>query len=102
MYSRCGFQLSILKSEFCLIHAFRVADKSHPQTKDIYAMLEILTGQMKVASYVSNVDFVLHKVEDEAEELTHCSNNEELAISFGNLNTGSGTCIQISNDLFAW
>jgi len=64
--------------------------------------IEILTGQMKVASYVSNVDFVLHKVEDEAEELTHCSNNEELAISFGNLNTGSGTCIQISNDLFAW
>jgi hypothetical protein len=41
-------------------------------------------------------------VEDEAEEFIHCSNNEKLAIAFGNLNTGPGPQIQISNDHSAW
>eukprot|EP01018_Ginkgo_biloba_P012014 Gb_13369 [translate_table: standard] len=47
------------------VHAFMVDDKSHPQTEEIYAMLERLTGQMKEAGYVADTNFVPHGVEAE-------------------------------------
>eukprot|EP01018_Ginkgo_biloba_P010718 Gb_14382 [translate_table: standard] len=44
------------------LHAFLAGDRSHPQTKEIYAMLESLGGQMKDAGYMPDPNFVLHDV----------------------------------------
>eukprot|EP01018_Ginkgo_biloba_P039326 Gb_30732 [translate_table: standard] len=47
------------------VHAFLVEDRSHPQTEEIYAMLERLAEQMVEAGYVPDTNFVLHDVEEE-------------------------------------
>eukprot|EP01018_Ginkgo_biloba_P034078 Gb_04445 [translate_table: standard] len=82
-------------------HAFLVGDKSHPQSDEIYAVLETLTGQMKDAGYVPNTDFVLHEVEEETKELMPCSYGEKLAVAFGLISTSPGIPIQISKNLRA-
>jgi pentatricopeptide repeat protein len=47
------------------VHAFTVGDRSHPQTKEIYAKLERLTEQMKEEGYAPNVTHLLLDLEQE-------------------------------------
>eukprot|EP01018_Ginkgo_biloba_P025793 Gb_04079 [translate_table: standard] len=81
------------------VHAFLVADRSHPQSEKIYAILETLAGKMKEAGYVPNTNFVLHDVEEEVKENMLNSHSEKLAIAFGLLNTSPGTTIRITKNL---
>eukprot|EP01018_Ginkgo_biloba_P030030 Gb_09794 [translate_table: standard] len=81
------------------VHAFFVGDRSHPQTKEIYAMLANLTEQMKELGYVPDTNFVLHDVEQEQKEHFLCCHSEKLAISFGLINTPSGMPIRIIKNL---
>eukprot|EP01018_Ginkgo_biloba_P038787 Gb_40303 [translate_table: standard] len=46
------------------VHDFVIGDRSHPQTEEIYAVLERLTQEMKKAGYVPNTNFVLHDLEE--------------------------------------
>eukprot|EP01018_Ginkgo_biloba_P036695 Gb_15537 [translate_table: standard] len=46
------------------VHTFLVRDRSHPQSEEIYALLETLAGQMKEAGYVPNTNCVLHDVDE--------------------------------------
>eukprot|EP01018_Ginkgo_biloba_P028984 Gb_03512 [translate_table: standard] len=71
-------------------HAFVVDDRSHPQTENIYAMLERLSGQMKEAGYVPDTNFVLHNVEQEQKEHSLGHHSEKLAIAFGLISTHPG------------
>eukprot|EP01018_Ginkgo_biloba_P026615 Gb_19040 [translate_table: standard] len=57
---RPGFSWIEVKNR---VHAFLVADRSHPQSEKIYAMLESLAGQMKEAGYMPDTRFVLQDVE---------------------------------------
>ncbi|XP_057841551.2 pentatricopeptide repeat-containing protein At5g16860 [Cryptomeria japonica] len=50
------------------VNIFYVADRSHPQTEKIYAMLESLAVQMRKAGYVPDTSFVLHDGVDEEKE----------------------------------
>jgi hypothetical protein len=45
------------------VHAFVVGDQTHPQTEEIYASLERLTGQMVEAGYLPHTNFVLQNME---------------------------------------
>eukprot|EP01018_Ginkgo_biloba_P020119 Gb_16017 [translate_table: standard] len=81
------------------VHVFLVGDRSHPQSENIYATLEVLAGQMKEAGYVPNTNFVLHDVEDEVKEHMLSSHSEKLAIAFGIINTSPGTLIRITKNL---
>eukprot|EP01018_Ginkgo_biloba_P006883 Gb_03551 [translate_table: standard] len=81
------------------VHTFIVGDKSHPQSNEIYAMLESLTRQMKAAGYMPNTNFVLHNVEEEEKEYILCGHSERLAIAFGLINTCSETPIRITKNL---
>eukprot|EP01018_Ginkgo_biloba_P007725 Gb_41234 [translate_table: standard] len=81
------------------VHAFLAGDKSHPQTQEIYAKLEILYRQMKVAGYVPNTKFVLHDVEEEQKEQILCHHSEKLAITFGLINVPPGTVIRVIKNL---
>jgi pentatricopeptide repeat protein len=80
-------------------HAFVVGDRSHPQSEQIYALLENLAGQMEVAGYVPDTKFVLHDVEEEVKEDLLYSHSEKLAIAFGLINTSPGTPIRITKNL---
>jgi pentatricopeptide repeat protein len=47
------------------VHTFLVGDRSHPQSEEIYATMEILVRKMEEVGYVPNKNFVLHDVEEE-------------------------------------
>eukprot|EP01018_Ginkgo_biloba_P018625 Gb_23678 [translate_table: standard] len=81
------------------IHAFIAGDESHPQSGKIYAMLQNLTGQMKEAGYVPDINFVLRDVEEEVKERMLYSHSEKLAIAFGLINTRPGNPICITKNI---
>ena len=72
---------------------FVAGDKSHPQTENIYAMVERLSGQMKAAGYVPDTNFVLHDVEQEQKEHSLFHHSEKLAIDFSLIGTHPNTPI---------
>eukprot|EP01018_Ginkgo_biloba_P002728 Gb_38067 [translate_table: standard] len=81
------------------VHAFLVGDWSHPQMQEIYAELERLSRQMRVAGYVPDTRFVLNDVEEEQKERILCHHSEKLAIAFGLINTSPGTDIRVIKNL---
>eukprot|EP01018_Ginkgo_biloba_P036740 Gb_04648 [translate_table: standard] len=81
------------------VHAFIAGDRSHPKTEEIYAKLEGLSKQMKVAGYVPDMRFVLHDLEEEQKEQILCYHSEKLAIAFGLINTPPGTTIRVIKNL---
>eukprot|EP01018_Ginkgo_biloba_P019951 Gb_11581 [translate_table: standard] len=81
------------------VHTFVARDRSHPQTKKIYAKLEELTGRMKEAGYLPDTNFVLHDVNEAAKEDLLCHHSEKLAMALGLISTPSGTPIRIIKNL---
>eukprot|EP01018_Ginkgo_biloba_P026101 Gb_02613 [translate_table: standard] len=81
------------------VHAFLVEDRSHPQTENIYAMLDKLSQKMEKAGYVSDTNSVLHDVEDEHKEHMLSHHSEKLAIAFGLISTTHGTPIRVIKNL---
>eukprot|EP01018_Ginkgo_biloba_P030400 Gb_19693 [translate_table: standard] len=81
------------------LHAFLAGDTSHPQSEEIYAMLESLSGKMEAAGYVPDTNFVLQDVKEEEKESILCSHSERLAIAFGLINAPPGTPIHITKNL---
>ncbi|XP_057862808.2 pentatricopeptide repeat-containing protein At3g12770-like [Cryptomeria japonica] len=82
-----------------MVHAFCVGDRSHPQTQEIYAKLEELSWEMKLAGYFPDSRLSLNDVEVEEKELFLCHHSEKLAIAFGLLNTLPGTTIRVVKNL---
>eukprot|EP01018_Ginkgo_biloba_P025610 Gb_06572 [translate_table: standard] len=81
------------------VHTFYAEDRLHPQTEEIYALLDRLAGQMKEAGYVPDTNFVLHDVDDEQKECMLIHHSEKLAIAFGLINTPTGMPIKIKKNL---
>lgn len=81
------------------VHTFVAEDTSHPQSKEIYAMVEKLVMQMKEAGYVPDTNFVLHDFEEELKQKKLCYHSERLAIAFGLISTLPGTPIRIVKNL---
>uniref|UniRef100_A0A0A9HQG8 Uncharacterized protein n=1 Tax=Arundo donax TaxID=35708 RepID=A0A0A9HQG8_ARUDO len=48
-----------------ITHLFRMGEKSHPQTREIYRYLEELIHKITDAGYVPETDSVLHELEEE-------------------------------------
>eukprot|EP01018_Ginkgo_biloba_P003535 Gb_32077 [translate_table: standard] len=81
------------------MHAFVAGDRSHPQTNEIYAMLEELGRQMMEAGFMPDKNIVLYNVEDEQKEILLSHHSEKLAIAFGLINTPRGTAIRVVKNL---
>ncbi|KAK3435558.1 hypothetical protein EUGRSUZ_C00245 [Eucalyptus grandis] len=82
-----------------LPHVFTSGDRSHPQTKAIYAKLENLMGKMTEAGFQAETVTALHDVEDEEKELMVKVHSEKLAIAFGLISTEPGSEIRIIKNL---
>ncbi|XP_057854690.2 putative pentatricopeptide repeat-containing protein At3g49142 isoform X2 [Cryptomeria japonica] len=82
-----------------VVHAFFARDRSHPQTREIYAKLEKLFLEMKTVGYVPDSRHVLNDVEGEEKELFLYHHSEKLAIAFGLLNTSPGSTIRVVKNL---
>ncbi|CAK9184313.1 unnamed protein product [Ilex paraguariensis] len=80
-------------------HLFLGGDLSHPQAKEICALLEALPEKIKAAGYIPDTNAVLHDVSEEEKEQNLTTHSEKLAIAFGLLNTGHGTVLRVTKNL---
>ncbi|XP_077236083.1 pentatricopeptide repeat-containing protein At3g12770-like [Tasmannia lanceolata] len=83
------------------LQAFRVGDKSHPRSKEIFEMLEKLERKLLEAGFVPNTGSVLHDLNIEEKEESLCNHSERLAISFGLISTAPRTTLRITKNLRA-
>ncbi|GAV79949.1 LOW QUALITY PROTEIN: PPR domain-containing protein/PPR_2 domain-containing protein/DYW_deaminase domain-containing protein, partial [Cephalotus follicularis] len=82
-----------------MVYFFLVGDRSHPQTKEIYAKLSVLNQMLKKAGYKPDTSSVFYDVKEEVKETMLWDHSERLAIAFSLINTGPGTIIRITKNL---
>ncbi|KAE7995600.1 hypothetical protein FH972_000380 [Carpinus fangiana] len=72
------------------LHEFLVGDDSHPDTREIYKMLDEIMKKLKMEGYVGNTNEVLLDLDEEGRELAISYHSEKLAIAFCFLKTSPG------------
>ncbi|XP_022144843.1 pentatricopeptide repeat-containing protein At1g08070, chloroplastic [Momordica charantia] len=82
-----------------VVHEFLVGDKVHPQSEDIYKMLEEVDRQLKVTGFVPDTSEVLYDMDEEWKEGALSHHSEKLAIAYGLISTKPGTTITIIKNL---
>ncbi|KAJ4958618.1 hypothetical protein NE237_025729 [Protea cynaroides] len=83
------------------LQAFRVGDKSHPRSKEIFLELERLERRLKEAGFSPDRDSVLHDLNYEEIEYSLCNHSERLAIAYGLISTPPGMTLRITKNLRA-
>ena len=82
-----------------VVHEFIVDDVSHPRKDEIYAMLDEINQQLKIAGYVAEISSELHNLGAEEKGSALSYHSEKLAIAFGVLATPPGTTIRVAKNL---
>ncbi|OAY62771.1 Pentatricopeptide repeat-containing protein, chloroplastic [Ananas comosus] len=80
------------------VHAFLSGDESHPQIKEINAVLGGLYGRIKAAGYFLE-DQSSNDLEESKSDI-FCGHSERLAVSFGLINSVPGTPIWVTKNLY--
>ncbi|CAK9156524.1 unnamed protein product [Ilex paraguariensis] len=83
------------------LQVFRMGDKSHPRSKEIFKELDRLERRLKQAGFLPDTDSVLHDLNSEDKEDTLCNHSERLAIAYGLISTPPGTTLRITKNLRA-
>ncbi|KAL4653449.1 hypothetical protein ACB092_01G304200 [Castanea dentata] len=83
------------------VYEFTMGDSSHPQSKDIYAMLAEITKLLKLEGYMPHTTNVLADIEEEEKENALSYHSEKIAIAFMLINTAPGTPIRVVKNLRA-
>ncbi|XP_057430870.1 pentatricopeptide repeat-containing protein At4g21065 [Lotus japonicus] len=81
------------------VYEFTMGDRSHPQSQDVYALLEKITELLKLEGYVPRTENVLADIEEEEKEQALSYHSEKVAIAFMLLNTAPGTPIRVMKNL---
>ncbi|PKA66645.1 Pentatricopeptide repeat-containing protein [Apostasia shenzhenica] len=81
------------------IHEFIAEDDSHPRKNEIYAMLDEIAQQLKIAGYIANLDSELHDMDDSEKDSALYYHSEKLALAFGILATPPGRTLRIAKNL---
>lgn len=83
-----------------LVHEFRSGDTRHPQTRQIYALLEDMEQRLQLIGYVKDTSQVLMDMDDKEDKGNTLSyHSERLALAFGILNTPRHMPIRIVKNL---
>ncbi|CAN8278984.1 unnamed protein product [Cochlearia groenlandica] len=80
-------------------HRFKVGDRTHPKSKEIYDTLKDLTEKLEKAGYVPDTNFVLHDVDEEVKVGMLSLHSEKLALAFGLISTPEGNLLRITKNL---
>ncbi|XP_021767250.1 pentatricopeptide repeat-containing protein At4g21065-like [Chenopodium quinoa] len=91
-----GFSLVELRNR---VHEFVMGDRSHPQDKEIYAMLREITKVLRLEGYVPHTVNVLADIEEEEKETALTYHSEKIAIAFMLINSLPGTPITVIKNL---
>ncbi|KAD7478987.1 hypothetical protein E3N88_02123 [Mikania micrantha] len=78
------------------IHVFRMGDKSHPRSNEIFKEHKRLDARLKEAGLVADTESALHDLSYEDKEESICNHSERLAIVYGLLSTPFGTTLRVS------
>ncbi|XP_039115467.1 pentatricopeptide repeat-containing protein At2g29760, chloroplastic-like [Dioscorea cayenensis subsp. rotundata] len=81
------------------VHEFLVADRSHPQTEEIYNKLNEMGLLLRHAGYIPDKTQVLLCVNEKEKETELSLHSERLAIAFGLINIEQGRPIRIVKNL---
>lgn len=81
------------------VHEYRAADKSHPETERIYALLRGMKEQMREAGYVPETRFVLHDIDQESKEEALLAHSERLAVAYGLMSSPARAQMRIIKNL---
>lgn len=91
-----GFSLVELGNR---VYEFTMGDRSHPQSQDVYKLLEKITELLKLEGYVPHTANVLADIEEEEKEQALSYHSEKIAIAFMLLNTTPGASIRVMKNL---
>ncbi|KAK3436652.1 hypothetical protein EUGRSUZ_L00289 [Eucalyptus grandis] len=80
-------------------HEFLVGDKTHPQSKKIYMMLDEIDRLLEMAGFVQDTAEVLYDMDEEWKECALSNHREKLAIAFGLISIKPWTTIKIAKNL---
>ncbi|MQM13380.1 hypothetical protein Taro_046307 [Colocasia esculenta] len=81
------------------LHNFSMGDDSHPQIRQIHAMIVEMTRELNHVGYVADTSAVFLNVDEEEKETALRYHSEKLAIAFGLIITAPGTPIRIVKNL---
>ncbi|WZZ56812.1 hypothetical protein YC2023_056919 [Brassica napus] len=82
-----------------VVHEFIIGDKLHPQSREIYRMLEEMDVLLEEAGFVPDTSEVLQEMEEEWKEGALRHHSEKLAIAFGLISTKPGTKLTVVKNL---
>ncbi|KAI5335329.1 hypothetical protein L3X38_025462 [Prunus dulcis] len=82
-----------------VLHEFSVGDDSHPESREIYMMLDEIMKRLKLRGFVGNTSEVLLELDEEGKELALSFHSEKLALAFCFLKTSPGSPIRIVKNL---
>ena len=81
------------------VHEFLNGDKKHPNSKEIYMMLEEINGWLKAHGYILQTEIVLHDLGERQKKQSLEVQSKQLAMAFGLISTQPGTTIKIVKNL---
>ncbi|CAM8971519.1 unnamed protein product [Rhodiola kirilowii] len=82
-----------------VVHEFLVGDNYHPLADRIYAKIEELMKDLRVAGYVPTTEFVLFDIEEEEKQHFIVHHSEKLAVAFGLISLPSTSTIRVMKNL---
>jgi pentatricopeptide repeat protein len=82
-----------------IVYEFVAGDKSHPQSKEIYAKLEKMKQELISAGYSPDTSEVFLDVGEEDKETSLYWHSEKLAIAYALISSGNGVTIRIVKNL---
>ena len=81
------------------VHRFVVGDRSHPEAKKIYDVLDNLSEKLKAEGYIPDTRLVLCNIDEEQKVHALCAHSEKLAIAYGLMHTPRGMPIRVYKNL---
>ncbi|XP_059632495.1 pentatricopeptide repeat-containing protein At4g14820 [Cornus florida] len=81
------------------LHEFFMADRNHKQTDEIYAKLEEVVSELKLAGYAPNTCSVLVDLEEDEKKEVVLWHSEKLALCYGLMRGEKGSPIRIVKNL---
>ena len=81
------------------VHRFVVGDRSHPEAKKIYDVLNNLSEKLKAEGYIPDTRLVLRNINEEQKVHALCAHSEKLAIAYGLMHTPRGMPIRVYKNL---
>ncbi|XP_065851397.1 pentatricopeptide repeat-containing protein At1g08070, chloroplastic-like [Euphorbia lathyris] len=82
-----------------IVHEFVVSDKTHPESKEIYEMVNEIDSLLAKAGFKADTSEVLYDMDEEWKEGALSHHSERLAIAYGLISTKAGTTLRIVKNL---